>query len=391
MIKTYKRLSQFLGLLSSLTVASCAPPLLQTPPQTGQIQALFADQQKAISGFSHVDRLEVWEQHLCGLSSKQRSFSMTCLNLESQRVIHTAFNDAPFPLHIPRYPLSQVGKLVPLEYVPPFIQDEKGNLIPISQPTSPYQETEDYPMVLGAGRMGVYLGLTTHLIQSNTLTDRVPDLKWTQFLPQPEAKTAEQIQVMSAVAEPPDGMLYLADWKRNQIFRLKDGQLILFAGSGQAGFKDGNAQAAQFNQIQALEADGQGNLYLLEKGSHRLRKITPDGSVSTLAGGAEAGYREGPGSESRLNQPSALAVSPEGVVFVADTGNHRIRRLEPNGQASTFVGNGQAGVEKGDANSTNAPSGPRLEVAITPTSLALGADGTLFFASGQRLFRTATR
>jgi sugar lactone lactonase YvrE len=246
-------------------------------------------------------------------------------------------------------------------------------------------------MVLGVGRAGVYLGLTTHLIQSNTLTDRVPDLKWTQFLPQPEAKTAEQIQVLSALAEPPNGQLYLADWKRHQIFRLKDGPLTLFAGSGQAGFKDGNAQTAQFNQIQALEADGQGNLYLLEKGSHRLRKITPDGSVSTLAGGAEAGYREGPGNEARLNQPSALAVSPEGVVFVADTGNHRIRRLEPDGHVSTFVGNGQVGVEKGEANSANALNGPRLEVAVTPTSLALGTDGTLYFSSGQHLFRTPNR
>ncbi|MBT9548819.1 MAG: hypothetical protein IV090_25730 [Candidatus Sericytochromatia bacterium] len=377
--------------LMALWLLSCAPPLLQTAPQAGQVQALFADQQKAISNYSHFDRLKVWEQHLCDISTRQRQFSMTCLNLTTQQVIHTAFNDAPFPLHIPRYPLSQVGKLVPLEYVPPFIQDEKGNLIPISQPTSPYQETEDYPMVLGAGRAGVYLGLANHLIQSNTLTDRVPDLKWTQFLPQPEAKTAEQIQVLSALAETPDGQLYLADWKRYQIFRLKDGQLTLFAGSGQAGFKDGNAQTAQFNQIQALEADGQGNLYLLEKGSHRLRKITPDGSVSTLAGGAEAGYREGPGSEAHLNQPSALAVSPEGVVFVADTGNHRIRRLEPDGQVSTFVGNGQAGVERENANSANALNGPRLEVAVTPTSLALGQDGTLYFVSGQRVFRTPTR
>jgi hypothetical protein len=196
---------------------------------------------------------------------------------------------------------------------------------------------------------------------------------------------------LSAVAETPDGQLFLADWKRHLIFRLKDGQLTLFAGSGQAGFKDGNAQAAQFNQIQALEADGQGNLYLLEKGSHRLRKIANDGSVSTLAGSTEAGYREGPGTEARLNQPSALAVSPEGVVFVADTGNHRIRRLEPDGQVSTFVGNGQAGAEKLEANSAPAPSGPRLEVAISPSSLALGADGTLYFASGQRLFRTTTR
>jgi len=375
----------------TLLLLSCTPPLLQTPPQTGQIQALFADQQKANSGFSHFDRLKVWEQHLCGISTRQRQFSMTCLNLIDQKIIFTAFNDAPFPLHMRRYPLSQVGNLVPLEYIPPFIQDEKGNLIPISQPTSPYQETEDYPMVLGAGRAGVYLGLTNHLIQSNTITDRVPDLKWTQFLPQPEAKTAEQIQVLSAVAETPDGQFFLADWKRHQIFRLKDGQLTLFAGSGQAGFKDGNAQTAQFNQIQALEADGQGNLYLLEKGSHRLRKIANDGTVSTLAGGAEAGYREGPGNEARLNQPSGLAVSPEGVVFVADTGNHRIRRLEPDGQASTFVGNGQAGAEKLEANSAPAPSGPRLEVAITPSSLALGADGTLFFASGQHLFRTTTR
>lgn len=229
------------------------------------------------------------------------------------------------------------------------------------------------------------------MVRLEKITQRREDLKETRLLPLDNLSSQEQLSTLSGLVETPDGQLYLADWKRNQIFRLKDGQLTLFAGSGQAGFQDGKAQAAQFNQIQALEADGQGNLYLLEKGSHRLRKIANDGSVSTLAGSTEAGYREGPGTEARLNQPSALAVSPEGVVFVADTGNHRIRRLEPDGQVSTFVGNGQAGVEKGDANSTNVPSGPRLEVAITPTSLALGQDGTLYFVSGQRVFRTPTR
>ena len=386
MIKTYKRLSLVLGLLTSLTVVSCAPPLLQTPPQAGQVQALFADQQKAILSVEGTNRLVVWNQHLCGIYTIQRQFSMTCLNLTNQQMMHTAFNGAPFPENIRRDPgfPGDPG---------PSLSVGQGAIYPFQkQPaTFPFEGTEDYPMVLGAGRAGVYLGLTTHLIQSNTLTDRVSDLKWTQLLPQPQAKTTEQVQVLSALAETPDGMLYLADWKRNQIFRLKDGQLTLFAGSGQAGFQDGKAQTAQFNQIQALEADGQGNLYLLEKGSHRLRKIANDGSVSTLAGSTEAGYREGPGTEARFNQPSALAISKEGVVFVADTGNHRIRRLEPDGHVSTFVGNGQAGAEKGEANSAPAPSGPRLEVAITPTSLALGADGTLYFASGQRIFRTATR
>jgi hypothetical protein len=369
----------------ALFLLSCAPPLLQTPPQAGQVQALFADQQKAIIkqailSVVPTSRLVVWNQHLCSIYTIQRQFSMTCLNLTNQQIVHTAFNGAPFPENILRDNLERLYDQGPQPWplpAPPSYSDI-------------FKGTEDYPMVLGAGRAGVYLGLTTHLIQSATLTDRVSDLKWTQLLPQPEAKTAEQMQVLSALAEPPDGMLYLADWKRHQIFRLKDGQLTLFAGSGQAGFQDGKAQTAQFNQIQALEADGQGNLYLLEKGNHRLRKIANDGSVSTLAGGSEAGYREGPGSEARFNQPSALAVSSEGVVFVADTGNHRIRRLEPDGQVSTFVGNGQAGGEKGEANSAPALNGPRLEVAVTPTSLALGPEGLLYFSSGQRIFRTPT-
>ena len=94
-----------------------------------------------------------------------------------------------------------------------------------------------------------------------------------------------------------------------------------------------------------------------------------------------------------INNPSSHGRPPDGQgnLYLLEKDSHRIRRIELDGHVSTFVGNGQAGAEKEEANSAPALNGPRLEVAITPTSLVLGTDGTLYFSSGQHLFRTVTR
>ena len=345
----------------ALFLLSCTPPILQTPPQAGQVQGWLSASGSLLQG----DQVITSQKLVCLKSTGKLSYSVKVICMEQKdqsdpiALKHLLLND---PDGIPAVPASTIGTV----YTPPL------------------------PALIFGHAQGLYLSQGGVLVRLEKITQRREDLKETRLLPLDNLSSQEQLSTLSGLVETPDGMLYLADWKHHQVFKLAQGKLTLFAGSGQAGFQDGKAQTAQFNQIQALEADGQGNLYLLEKGSHRLRKITPDGTVSTLAGGSEAGYREGPGSEARLNQPSALAVSSEGVVFVADTGNHRIRRLEPDGQVSTFVGNGQVGVEKGEVNSTPALNGPRLEVAVTPTSLALGPEGLLYFSSGQRIFRTPT-
>lgn len=146
------------------------------------------------------------------------------------------------------------------------------------------------------------------------------------------------------------GAFYVADFGNSRIRRIStDGTVSTFAGSGQQGHADGPAAAAQFEGPQALAVDGNGNVYVAELQGNRIRRITPDGTVSTLAGSGTAGYRDGPGAQAQFRVPEALAVDAAGRVYVADGGNNRIRVIAPDGTVSTLAGSGNAGLADGPA------------------------------------------
>ena len=84
--------------------------------------------------------------------------------------------------------------------------------------------------------------------------------------------------------------------------------------------------------------DTAGNLYVADQYNHRIRKVTPQGGVSTLAGSNEGGFADGEGSNARFNQPNGIAVDTAGNLYVADTGNNRIRKITSKGEVSTFAG-----------------------------------------------------
>jgi Bacterial Ig-like domain/Thrombospondin type 3 repeat len=145
------------------------------------------------------------------------------------------------------------------------------------------------------------------------------------------------------------GNLYIADIDNHRIrIRRPSGFISTFAGSGVAGTADGPAAQAQFNQPYAIALDNAGNAYVVERNGHRVRKISPSGVVSTLAGSAGTGYVDGPGASAKFFFPCGVAVDASGLVYVADWANNRIRTITPAGIVSTLAGNGLAGFNDGN-------------------------------------------
>lgn len=122
-----------------------------------------------------------------------------------------------------------------------------------------------------------------------------------------------------------------------------------YAGNGNPGFIDGNASGAMFNSPFGICRDKSGNIFVADGGNNCIRKITPGGVVSTYAGIGMAGYLDGAGNVAKFNSPSDLCVDNAGNVYVSDFNNHRIRKISSGGIVSTVAGTGTAGYNDGSA------------------------------------------
>ncbi|HEY2799008.1 MAG TPA: NHL repeat-containing protein [Chthoniobacterales bacterium] len=155
--------------------------------------------------------------------------------------------------------------------------------------------------------------------------------------------TGHQARFTSPTGLAVDGAdnLYVADTGNNTIRKVTPaGVVSTFAGSaGHSGSADGTAGAARFNAPIGLTIDGAGNLYVGDSGNHTIRKITPAAAVTTLAGSpGNPGSDNGTGSVARFNGPRGVAVDAAGNVYVADTFNNTIRKVTPAGAVSTLAG-----------------------------------------------------
>ncbi len=114
---------------------------------------------------------------------------------------------------------------------------------------------------------------------------------------------------------------------------------LVSGASGEAGHQDGTGGGARFNDPMGLARDAQGNLYICDARNHVIRKVAPGGIVTTLAGRpGESGAVNGVGSAARFNFPADIAVAPNGMLYVADSGNHCIRVIAANGGVTTLAG-----------------------------------------------------
>ncbi len=162
-----------------------------------------------------------------------------------------------------------------------------------------------------------------------------------------------------------NGNTFVAEQSGNVIRKITpDGNVTVFAGSGLATFADGQGTAASFSSPSGIAIDHNGNLYVADGTNQRIRKITPAGMVTTLAGNGESGFVDGQGGDARFNSPIAVAVDAEGNVYVADNGNHSIRKITPGGYVTTLAGTGEQGVE--DGNGVNASFNSPNNLAVDP-------------------------
>ena len=134
-----------------------------------------------------------------------------------------------------------------------------------------------------------------------------------------------------------DGRLFVSDSRNHTIRMIENGKVFSFAGCGTPGFQDG--EDAQFDHPHAIDIDGEGYLYIADTFNHAIRKIDPNGNVTTIAGvPKEAGFNDGYADEALFNYPMGIAVSEDGSrIYIADTGNHLIRVIE-DGKVRTLAG-----------------------------------------------------
>jgi len=177
------------------------------------------------------------------------------------------------------------------------------------------------------------------------------------------------------------GTVYVADQFNHRIRKiLPNGTVSTLAGSGTAGFADGAGATAKFNYPKGVAVDSTGTVYVADEFNHRIRKILPDGTVSTLAGSGTQGFADGDGAAAKFNNPRGVTVDSAGTVYVADTNNYRIRMILPDGTVSTLAGTGAAGFadgvfanEVGGAAKFHVTKGVAVDIRHTPLYVIIGA------------------
>lgn len=183
----------------------------------------------------------------------------------------------------------------------------------------------------------------------------------------------------AAAFSPPTGLtvdgvgnVFVADTANQTVRRIDaSGMVITWAGSGMAGAVDGDGTAASFNMPWRVSAAADGTLYVTDTYNQRIRKISSTGSVSTLSGSGSIGATDGAPASASFYYPFGVAVAVDGSVYVADNSNQLIRKLAPNGSVSTWAGSGSAAFADGTGTAASFQS---------PYGIAVGADGAVYVA-----------
>ena len=175
-----------------------------------------------------------------------------------------------------------------------------------------------------------------------------------------------------------DGTVYFTDWERNMIRKITpDGKVSIIAGDTEPGAKDGKGLSASFFLPQGIAIDDKGTLYIADTYNNIIRKMDANGMVTTLAGKPaikgkhNEGKKDGRGPSASFRHPCGIAVDKKGIVYVADMGNNNIRKITPDGTVTTLTGTGKPGAENGSLDKAS---------FYRPYGVAVNKNGDLFIA-----------
>ncbi|HEX3387339.1 MAG TPA: NHL repeat-containing protein, partial [Mucilaginibacter sp.] len=175
-----------------------------------------------------------------------------------------------------------------------------------------------------------------------------------------------------------DGTVYFTDWEKNLIRKIgPNGRVSVIAGETNPGAKDGKGLSASFFLPQGIAIDDKGTLYIADTYNNMIRKMDTSGMVTTLAGKPapkgkrNIGHKDGKGPAASFNHPCGIAVDKKGIVYVADVGNNKIRKITPDGTVTTLAGTGLAGAQNGSLDKAT---------FYRPYGIAVDKDGDLYIA-----------
>lgn len=193
--------------------------------------------------------------------------------------------------------------------------------------------------------------------------------------PATSARLGERVEGLAVDSE---GNVYISDTENHRIRRVDpSGRITTIAGTGAWGTQGdgGLATRAGLTAVYGLATDAAGNLYVADTWADSIRKVDASGTITTVAGTGEEGQGgdSGPAVEARLDKPRGIAVDPAGDLYIADSDNHRVRRVDSSGTITTIAGTGERGYS-GDG-------GPATAAALAePYAVAVDAVGNIYIA-----------
>ena len=220
----------------------------------------------------------------------------------------------------------------------PTLVGWKAYITTVAGDTSPLELSDPFGVAVGDDG-SIYM---TDAGEHNRIQKIAPDGKITRIAGGPEGSgdgvfDKALFNSPSGLAILPGGDLVVADTGNNCIRRVPvRGETSTVAGDGKPGYADGPARAAQFNGPIGVAVDTRGNIYVADSYNDRIRMITPEGQVSTVAGKGSPGYADGDRSTALFDTPSGIVVANDNSLIVADTGNDRLRRISAEGNVTTL-------------------------------------------------------
>ena len=192
--------------------------------------------------------------------------------------------------------------------------------------------------------------------------------------------TAARLNNVHGVAALPEGAFLIDDTRNNRIRRVApDGTIATVAGSGVQGYSgdSGPATAARINDPRGIAAMPDGGFLIADSGNHRVRRVSPTGTITTVAGTGTPGYSGdgGMATKAMLNLPFGVSPTADGGFLIADNTNNRVRRVSPDGKITTVAGDGSGGYS-GDG-------GPALGAGVRPAAVTSTDDGGFLIADNQ--------